>query len=108
MRTKGWWWPMEAAVLESAGTFRMEKAVVSTTGWQEGPVPGEGEPGERGGSGDVGVREGEEFGLSSEGWWEVLKLVYECNGMVNAIVCVRDDVIIGTGGNKPVVGMLDI
>jgi hypothetical protein len=99
---------MVAAVSGSAGKFRMEKAVVSTTGWQEGPVPGECEPGGRGGSGDVGVGAGEELDLSSEGWWAVLKLVYECNGLVNAILHVRGDVIIGTGGHKSVGGMLDI
>jgi hypothetical protein len=34
--------------------------------------------------------------LSSKGWWEVLQLVDECDGLVSAILHVRGDELIGT------------
>jgi hypothetical protein len=59
-------------------------------------------------------RAGEEegLGLNSKGWWEVLQLFDEWDGMVSVILHVRGDVSIGTnkgtGGQEPVCGMLDI
>jgi hypothetical protein len=32
------------------------------------------------------VKENKEPGWSSKGWWEVLQLLYECNGLVSAIL----------------------
>jgi hypothetical protein len=56
--------------------------------------------------------EEQELGLSSQGWWEVLQFLNECNGLVSAILHVRGDVIVSTHrctrGNEPVSGMLDI
>jgi uncharacterized membrane protein len=52
-------------------------------------------------------REGEEeeLGLRSEGWWEILQLVDECDGLVSTILHVRVDESIGTnrgtGGRNP-------
>jgi hypothetical protein len=50
--------------------------------------------------------EEKELSLSSEGCWEVLQLVYECNGLAGSILHVHGDVIIGTdrgsSGNEPV------
>jgi hypothetical protein len=40
--------------------------------------------------------EREELALSCKGWWEVLQLVDECNGLVSTILHVRGNVNIGT------------
>jgi hypothetical protein len=56
--------------------------------------------------------EREELGSSSKGWSEVLQLVYECDGLISAILHVRGDVNVGynrdTLRHEPVRGMLDI
>jgi hypothetical protein len=57
-------------------------------------------------------REEQEVGMSSQGWWEFLQFLDECNGLFSTILNVRGDVIVSTYrctvGNKPVSCMLDV
>jgi hypothetical protein len=108
---------MEAAVSGSAEIFRMKKATVSTAVWtplyKRAQCHGRVNHAEKVCKTTLErTREEEELGLGSKGWWEVLQLVDECNGLVSAFLHVCGDVFIGadrgTGSHEPVGSMLDI